>query len=336
MKLASIERITALSPIVGADRIEVARVLGYNTVVKKGEFSVNDLCVFHVPDTICDRENPKYSFLEKQGWRLKISKFKGVYSQGLAMPMSVVTDLLPEDIGGDYHEGEDVSDIVKISKYSKPLPEGSEAKGPLPSFIKKTDEPNLLSAPECLEYLRGKFVNITKKMDGQSGTFYLNKGTFGVCSRNIELKDTPNNVFWNIAREYDLHRILPIWAGYGNSVAVQGEIYGPGIQGNHMGANKKTLALFNLFDIDRHKYMDTGRLLDFCRQYGLPMVETVFTGEFKFSIQDLQEMANNTKYDNGSPCEGIVIRPVTECETPLGDRLSVKVISEKFLDKHNE
>ena len=41
-KLAHIELIESLSPIDGADKIEVAHVLGWQCVVKKGEFFTND------------------------------------------------------------------------------------------------------------------------------------------------------------------------------------------------------------------------------------------------------------------------------------------------------
>ena len=41
-KLASIQTITQISPIKDADAIEVARVLGWNVVVKKDQFKVGD------------------------------------------------------------------------------------------------------------------------------------------------------------------------------------------------------------------------------------------------------------------------------------------------------
>ena len=45
-KLASIQKIIALDPIDGADAIERATVLGWQLVVKKGEFNIGDLCVY--------------------------------------------------------------------------------------------------------------------------------------------------------------------------------------------------------------------------------------------------------------------------------------------------
>lgn len=45
-KLATIERITKIAPIDGADKIELASILGWNVVIKKGEYNVNDLVVY--------------------------------------------------------------------------------------------------------------------------------------------------------------------------------------------------------------------------------------------------------------------------------------------------
>src|SRR6266511_5306982 len=89
MKLASIQVITDIRPIEGADRIEAATVLGYQTVIKKGEFRPGDLCVWHEPDTVT-AEKPEYEFLRQQGFRLKVSRFKGQVSQGLALPLTVL------------------------------------------------------------------------------------------------------------------------------------------------------------------------------------------------------------------------------------------------------
>ena len=39
-------------------------------------------------------------------------------------------------------------------------------------------------------------------------TVYLNNGEFGVCSRNMELKETEGNAYWKVARELDLQNKL--------------------------------------------------------------------------------------------------------------------------------
>lgn len=118
--------------------------------------------------------------------------------------------------------------------------------------MRKTDEPNILSQPELLAALRGRRVYITTKMDGQSASFYWRGGTFGVCSRNLELRDTPNSPFWNIARKYNISEIM---AAAGRDFVLQGELYGPAIQGNKMGAPERALALFNCFDPGHHSFL---------------------------------------------------------------------------------
>lgn len=45
-KLAHIETIAEIKPIKGADKIELAYVLGWQCVVKKGEFKVGDKIIY--------------------------------------------------------------------------------------------------------------------------------------------------------------------------------------------------------------------------------------------------------------------------------------------------
>ena len=45
-KLASIQRIWKIEPIEGADKIELAYVLGWQCVVNKGQFKPMDLAVY--------------------------------------------------------------------------------------------------------------------------------------------------------------------------------------------------------------------------------------------------------------------------------------------------
>ena len=50
--LAHIEQIKTITPIVGADNIEMVSVLDWNIVAKKGEFKINDLALFIEVDSI--------------------------------------------------------------------------------------------------------------------------------------------------------------------------------------------------------------------------------------------------------------------------------------------
>src|SRR5262249_30141153 len=120
--------------------------------------------------------------------------------------------------------------------------------------------------------------------------------------------------------------------------AVQGELHGEGIQGNHLGVKGVTLAIFNLFDITSHAYVGQKLLENFCATNGLSRVREVWRGEFRFTLPQLVELASSQDYAPGNPAEGIVIRPVEEARSRIleSGRLSAKVISERYALKHGE
>jgi len=329
MKLASIQIIADIRPIPGADRIEAATILGYQTVIKKGEFKVGDPCVWHEPDTIVP-ERPEYEFLRRQKFRLKVTRFKGQVSQGLALPVSILKT-------NNYVVGDDLTEVIGIQKYEKPIPANlaGQVKGNFPSGITKTDEPNLRSCPDALTEFQGKRCVITQKVDGTSGTYYLRDGNFGVCSRNLELLEDASNTFWEMASKYHIREALE---KLGGNFALQGEIHGAGIQSNHMKLKCADFSAFNLFNITTHRYAGHNELMEFCSTAGIPMVKVVWEGEFRFTLEELIELSNKQDYLPDMPAEGIVIRPIEESRSlvlPSG-RLSAKVLSERYALKYGE
>ena len=104
-KLASIQRIKAIHPIPGADRIAIAEVQGWNVIIQKSEFSVGDYCVYFEIDSILPDTDENFHFLtrrseNKEKWadhRLKTIKMRGVMSQGLCIPISAFQHLRPSD-----------------------------------------------------------------------------------------------------------------------------------------------------------------------------------------------------------------------------------------------
>ena len=72
-KLASIQKIVDISPIEGADSIEVAQILGWKVVVKKGEFKIGDLVVYCEIDSILP-EKPEFEFLRDRKFRIRTIK----------------------------------------------------------------------------------------------------------------------------------------------------------------------------------------------------------------------------------------------------------------------
>ncbi len=339
MKVATIEEIAEIIPHPNADALELAKIKGWQVCIKKGEFKKGDMCIYICVDSVLE-DKPIYEFLRNKNFRIKTVKLRGQISQGIAFPMSLFKTLGHDTVVFTEPDviGSDVSHYVYAKHYEKPLSVqlSGQVYGLMPSYLRKTDEDNIKNNPEIIQEFTGKPYYITVKVDGSSGTyFYKNDVGFGVCSRNYQLKEDDKNSFWVIARKYDLENKLK---NSGRNLAIQGEVYGPGIQGNLLGVKDIQFRAFNLFDIDNYKYLDWKELQEFCFYNSIPIVDTIDIGpSFNKTLPELQEFANNLKYDNGNLAEGIVVRPTEESYSEtLKGRLSGKIISEPFELKYND
>ena len=90
-QLATIRTIADIHPIDGADRIEVAQVDGWECVVQKGEFQPGDKVVYIEVDSIVP-ERPEFEFLRDRKFRVRTIKLRGQVSQGLVLPLSVLSN----------------------------------------------------------------------------------------------------------------------------------------------------------------------------------------------------------------------------------------------------
>lgn len=327
-QLASIQRIRALEPIEGADAILRASVLGWQLVVKKDEFSIGDLCVYCEIDSLMP-ERPEFEFLKPRGMRIRTVRLRGQVSQGICFPLSI----LPT--GTKIEEGADVTETLGIVKYEPPIPASlaGVAKGAFPSFIPKTDETRVQVLQELLDKYVGESCFITEKLDGSSVTYYLRNGEFGVCSRNLELLETPENTLWKMARALGIEEKL---RAMGLNLALQGELIGEGIQGNKYRLKGQHVFFFNVFDIERYQYFDYADWLRLTAELEISPVPVIME-QFPLtnSIPELVHLSagRSTLYDVQR--EGIVIRPHTERQDLIG-RVSFKAINPEFLLKFGE
>lgn len=329
-RLVSVQTIDALAPIDGADNILQARVMGWTLVVKKDEFVVGDPCVFFEIDSVLP-DGPEWSeFLRARHFRVRTVKLRGVLSQGLALPLSILG-------GGDAPRDVDLRERLGVVKYEPMLPDTTEVAGPFPGRVPKTEEIRLQSALGVLDELRGREFYVATKYDGASAT-YLNDAEDGfiACSRNWALKRTGNPV-WQVAQRLDLEKRLP------PDFAVQGEICGPGIQKNRLGLREPALFVFNVFDVRGVRYLDLGEMQAFCAEHGLSTVpiERVVRGAeaaaHAHSLDGWLEASRGVYAGTTQRKEGIVVRPLREQHSPtLGGRLSFKVINNDFLLKDGD
>jgi RNA ligase (TIGR02306 family) len=342
-KLASIQKVVDLQPIENADAIEVATILGWHCVVKKGEVEIGQPVVYFEVDSILPTDKPEFAFLEKSHGRIKTIKLRGQISQGLALPLSTITY---QDLSV-FNEDDDVTELLGVTKYEPPEPGcggganlGGRSRGNFPHFLHKTDEIRIQSVPGVLERHRGKKFYISEKIDGSSFTSYLNEDIFGICSRNLDLMRDEDadgnikNVFWKTAVKIGLEdRVRSL----GNlNLGFQGELAGPGIQKNKYGLTDYEIFFFNVYDIDEHKYLDLHDFQCVIEGIGLRTVPILDVIELNHTVDQLVEMSKGSSILKPVKREGIIFRPIIEDFDPKLGRLSFKVINPEFLLQHKE
>jgi tRNA-binding EMAP/Myf-like protein len=363
-KLASIQKILKLEPIEGADKIVKATVLGWEVVVGKNDFKVDDLVVYCEVDSVLP-DRPEFEFMRTRKFRVKTIKLRGQISQGIVFPLSI----LPK--GTKVKEDKEVTEDLNIIKYEPPtekvkiesiypkwmptwmknfikkirkilhLQYREMPKLEFPSDIPKTDETRVQVLQGLLNVYKGHKAYATEKADGSSITIRYKKGKVIVASRNRTLRKKTGK-YWEAVLALDLENRLKKYFHSSATFALQGELIGPGIQGNKYKLEKHEIRFFDTYYPDDKLY---GSLIDLtliCKDLGLRMA-TVVIPEFELptSIPEIVEMSKGKSiYGGEGPREGIVIRlheNLVDTNTRMvrNSRVSLKAINPKFLLKYN-
>jgi RNA ligase (TIGR02306 family) len=320
-KLASIAEITYIKPIEGADAIECAIVNGgWPVVVKKGEYQVSDLAIYLEIDSWVPHELAP--FLSKgqepreyngvKGERLKTVKLRGQVSQGLLLPLSTWGPKnRPWTIGEEgFDVGTDLTEYLGIQKWEPPIPSQLQGtmRGNFPHFIPKTDQERCQNLRKEFDKYQSFSYEVTEKLEGTSMTCFIYDEEFNVCSRNLNLKETEGNTYWNVARKYKIEEKLREF-GYGN-IAIQSEILGPAIQNNIYGLQEHQFFVFDVYDIKNSEYFTPEKRQEFCKKLELQHAPVLETIELKnLSIENIISIADGfSQLNNKVLREGIVFK----------------------------
>jgi len=341
-KLASIQKIREVLPIDGADRIELVRVLGWQCVCGKGDFQPGDLCVYFEVDSFLPVRE-EFEMLRKtsyknndfmgEGFRLKTMRFRGQLSQGLVLPL----DLLSPLAGSEWVEGDDVTDLLGVREWETPEVVGSMGtfRSGRPTFIPKTDETRVQSMPDLLQEFAGLPYYITTKMDGSSYSIGVQDGEIYYTSHNCTLVDDGNAPFIELVKRLGYAKMLQDYA-YDNhlqSIVLQGEFCGAGIQGNRLRLRAPEWFVFTC--IINGVRVDFDTLCAVCGIVGVTMVPVEEQGNDLTvaypTVEDLLARAAGIGY-NDTEREGIVIRPKEPVfSNTLSGPLSLKVLNNNYL-----
>ncbi len=333
-KMASIRKIDRIRPIEGADAIECAVIGGWTVVIKKGEFTVGQLAVYCEIDSWIPTEIAPFlskgkeprEFEGVKGERLRTVKLRGQLSQGLLLPLSEFSPFI---------EGDDVSEVFGIKRWEMAVPAqlAGQVRGNFPSEIPKTDQERVQNLVKEIDAAieSGLRFEVTEKLEGSSMTCYQIRGEFGVCSRNLDLKKDENNAFWKAAIadsiEERMKEVDENW-----DFAIQGELIGPGIQGNIYKLKDIEFRVFDVYNIQEGRYLDPQARIDLIKRMGLKHVPVLFSNADLRSdlglgnVEEIVAFADGRSEIAQTGREGVVFKQT-------GGGMSFKAISNKYLLK---
>ncbi len=365
-----VARINEIKPIPGADNIEQGVIGGWNCIIQKGHYQVDDLVVVATTDAVIPQELSDAmnvtNYLRK-GQRVRTVKLRGVYSECLIIPLRYARDAA-KHANTKWDEGEDMMDVLKIFKYEPPVRQVQLAGG---RKIKYKDNPNFTVYHKFpnIKNVTGMFtehdnVQITRKIHGTNARYGIVKKSklslwdkarkffthnpwieyeYVYGSHNVEKgSDTQGfydtDVWREVADKYDIKNKL--WefakkhspAVVGSGIVLYGEVYGPGIQKNYDYGLKELE--FAGFDITVNgEYQNTIRTRSIITAaLSLPHVPELLVASWSQEMQD-KFTFNNFIEGTKVPHEGIVIKHVS------GKREKVaKVINPDYLiygEKHD-
>lgn len=173
--LAHIERVVTTYGIEDADRLEMTQVLDFHVVTKKGEFTTGDLVVYIEVDSILPdgldpalqsqyetlkktakkatgddliriqkemeeiaskNSKPEFEFLRQKKFRIKAQKIRGVVSQGIIFPTSILPEGTIPEIGLDVTQ---ILGILKVVEDEEEVNTSEQSvvnkKGPVEKFL---------------------------------------------------------------------------------------------------------------------------------------------------------------------------------------------------------
>lgn len=345
-----------------ADALDVATVLGdYPVIVKRDEYKAGDLAGYIpidsiVPDTdqfyfLCPKlyekhedgsqtqKGPKFpvgSVPEK--YRIiKAKKIRGVYSQGMIVPVPTISHYEPEV---NLVVGDSIVDILQLKKWEEPEEEnlpgiprtrGTNAeKAPTGWAIPYYDVDGIRKYIECLQ--SGEEIVLTEKIHGSNGGFCHDGERLWVKSRNFYKKQDEDDMWWAVAFRYDLATKLaqfPTLVFFGEVYGqVKGFRYDSTIEG---GALLPRVRFFDVWDSKKMCYLDYDDFVSIIDSAGLERAPELYRGPWlgKEAMYPYAEGTStlNTKHVR----EGWVLRTIKERYEPrLDSRMQVKLVGEGY------
>jgi RNA ligase (TIGR02306 family) len=306
-----------------ADTLQISSIFGgYTVIFKEGRFKEGDLAAYIPSDTICSN-HLEFDWLGDKK-RIKPMRLRGIFSLGIlaTAPPGMV-------------EGDSVVDYYELKKhvYEEEMPDlpgrhnGDHASPPNGWTIPHYDLDGLRKYNNLL--IENEEVIITEKIEGCNSAFAFDGEKLWCKSRNFYLKEDEHNLYWNVAKNYDLQTKLAPYNGlvffaelYGN---VKGFKYDCSVD---KGMLTPRLRFFDVWDTRDMKYLCWDDAVALIKEAGLETVPVLYRGAW--TGKDLWSHAEGQSVLGGNIREGFVVRPAKERYDRRLGRVILKLKGESY------
>ena len=317
-----------------ADRLDVVKCGEYTAISGKGDYKTGDLAAFIpagaiVQDWVLEDIGLTGKLAGKQKNRVKVSRLRGVLSEGILYPVDMDC----------HYPGENMAPYLHLIKYEPPVPVAMRGQvDRIRGVTLRYDMKNLKDRPDVFQPTDEVYV--TEKLHGtlcqmgwhrDSGFFVTSKG---LANKGQVLKLNEENASNLYVRMFN--RCLTELEGIQEDIRdifrddgevtddepfyVLGEIHGPGVQDLNYGHEKPEMAVFDIYigEPGRGKFLNFDQLYDFYSKFEVfKPVPVLYLGPFNKNRIDGLATGNTTLFPGDRALErhireGVVVKTVHE------------------------
>ena len=332
-----------IEPHPNADRLELAAVGGFRSVVGKGSFLDGDLAAYIpegavCPDWLIEELGLEGKLAGSKRNRVKAVKLRGALSQGLVYPLSD-----GKIRGQSVAEGDDVTALLELVKYEPPVPIAMQGEvAPAHGATIRYDIENFKKYPHELQ--DGELVSITEKLHGswcclgwhpEHGAVGYLQGACPIrACASSSTRPMPTTSMCELGTPSRARSSRRRPAGRPRAAFyILGEVYGRGVQDLHYGEPNPAFAAFDVYigEPGHGRFLSAPELRESLANV-FTLVPVLYEGPFSEAV--LRDHTDGATALGGKHIrEGVVVRPAAERESAEFGRVILKNVSGNYLTR---
>jgi RNA ligase (TIGR02306 family) len=337
--IVEVVEIEEIRPHPNADRLFLAQIRGWQTVIRKledgsPEFRKGERVVYIPPDSTLPRDlatrlgvvnylSEKVNAAGDKELVVRRVRLRGEPSYGFT--------IRPDD--ANWPVGTDVKEHYGVGKFMPPVKfDAGDTERAHPLFERYTDIENLRNFPAVIA--EGEEVVITEKIHGTNTRIgaiegVLLAGSHGLQRKRPEPDKLATSLYWFPSTLTTVMSLLNSLKDRRKQVILYGEVYGSRVQKLHYG--KKAGLGFAAFDLlVDGRYVDHDEFKGLCDQHGVETVPVLGRGPYSLELVRSLSRGRTTLPDTHIR-EGVVVKPTKERFDPVIGRVILKYLSDDYL-----